>query len=137
MGSIFQRTLRATPDSIAGAAEELSDWLHAERIAEPAALLARLALEELATNLAMHAPGAEHAVHVECRATPRELLVCVEDDGPPFNPLDTPAPDLEAPIERRRVGGLGIHLLRELSDRFEYERSRGRNRVTLAKHVDA
>lgn len=130
----WERTLGATRESIAEAGEELAAWLHAERIGETAALLARLALEELATNAATHGGGAR-VVRVECRATPEELLVVVEDDGLAFDPRLAPSPDLDVPPEDRSPGGLGIHLLRELSDRFDYERSDGRNRVTLARRL--
>lgn len=134
MGRIFQRTLRATRESIAEAAEDLAAWLDAERIPPPAALLARLALDELATNLARH--GAGSTMRIECRASPAEVRIHVDDDGPAFDPLHASAPDLDGPVEERRPGGLGLHLLRELSDRFEYERADGRNRVTLTKRHD-
>lgn len=136
MGRIFQITLNATPDAIAEAAGNLAVWLEAEHVPEPGALLARLALDELGANLVMHGPGSERILRVECQINPGELLVQVDDDGPPFNPLDAAAPDLGAPLEQRVIGGLGIHLLRQLSDCFEYERFCGRNRVTLVKHDD-
>lgn len=136
MGGIFQVTLNATPDAIAEAAGNLAVWLEAEDVPEAGALLARLALDELGANLLMHGRGSDSILRVECRVTPGELLVQVDDDGPPFNPLDAAAPDLGGPLERRVIGGLGIHLLRQLSDCFEYERVGGRNRVTLVKHDD-
>lgn len=136
MGRIFQRTLRATRESIAEAAEDLATWLDAERIPPPAALLARLALDELATNLARHGAGSDVSMRIECRASPDELRIHVEDDGPAFDPRTAPAPDVDGPVEGRRSGGLGLHLLRELADSFEYARVHDRNRVTLAKRRD-
>lgn len=133
MGSIFQRTLLATRASIAEAADELAAWLDAAHVAEPAALLARLALDELATNLAVHAGRPLPTMNFECRQASGELTIRVDDDGPAFDPLEAPRPDLDGPVEQRRVGGLGIHLLRELADRFDYERTGGRNRVTLVR----
>lgn len=132
----FQRTLRATHDSIAGAAEDLAAWLDAARLPEPAALLARLALDELAANVAMHGAGTARELRIACRRTAAELVVQVEDDGPAFDPRTVPSPDLGVPAEHRPTGGLGIHLLRELSDRFDYVREDGRNRVTLRRRVD-
>ncbi len=66
-----------------------------------------------------------------------ELALCLEDDGPAFDPLAAPMPDLDAPIEDRPIGGLGIHLLREMMDELEYTRLDSRNRLTLRKRIAA
>ena len=49
------------------------------------------------------------------------------DDGLAFNPMSAPAPDLDAEIHERPIGGLGVHLVRELAQRIDYTRTRGRN----------
>ena len=58
------------------------------------------------------------------------------DDGDPFDPFTAPAPDLTGSVEERRIGGLGIHLVRTFASRFAYERAHGRNVVTLAFALD-
>ena len=62
-------------------------------------------------------------------------MLTVTDDGHPFNPLEAPEPKTDLPIEDRPIGGLGIHLLRELSDGMTYERRNGRNQVTIVKRA--
>ena len=59
----------------------------------------------------------------------------VEDDGLPFNPLEAPEPDLDSPIETRQIGGLGIHLVRNVTDGLEYRRNEGRNRLVIRKQL--
>jgi anti-sigma regulatory factor (Ser/Thr protein kinase) len=59
------------------------------------------------------------------------LIADVSDGGAPFDPLAQPAPDIHAPIEERKVGGLGIHLLRTLMDAVEYRRADGRNHLSF------
>lgn len=59
----------------------------------------------------------------------------VEDDGRPFNPLEAPEPDLAAPVEERKVGGLGIHLIRNMMDHLEYRRLQGTNLLVMKKKV--
>jgi anti-sigma regulatory factor (Ser/Thr protein kinase) len=59
----------------------------------------------------------------------------VVDDGHAFDPLDVKPPNLSAEIEDRQIGGLGIHMLRELADNISYERRDGTNRVTLTKRI--
>jgi len=53
----------------------------------------------------------------------------------PFNPLDAPIPDITLPIEERRVGGLGIHLVRQFMDTLAYERRGERNYLLMKKSL--
>lgn len=62
--------------------------------------------------------------------------ITVEDDGPPFDPLARPAPDLRLPLEARSPGGLGIVLVRALMDDVRYTRTT-RNILTIRKQIDA
>lgn len=55
------------------------------------------------------------------------LTLRFEDEGVPFDPLSRPEPDLDAPPEDREIGGLGIYLVGELTDRISYERRDDRN----------
>ena len=50
------------------------------------------------------------------------LHVEFREDGRPFDPLSHDVPDLDAPLHERPIGGLGVHLVRELAQRVEYER---------------
>jgi serine/threonine-protein kinase RsbW len=96
-----------------------------------------LALEEIVTNIISY--GLEdregHFVGVELRIDGDEVSAQVEDDGAPFDPTELPPPDIEAPIEQRRVGGLGIHLVRELMDDLAYSRTGNKNILTLRKRM--
>ena len=64
-----------------------------------------------------------------------EVLLCVEDSGPPFNPLQAPPPDLTLPMTERQPGGLGIHLVKQMMDRLDYGRAGAKNRLTLRKRL--
>lgn len=88
-----------------------------------------LVTEELAANVAMHASGATRIL-VAIRHDGTALHLLVEDDGPPFDPLSSEPPSLEAGVEERDVGGLGVHFVRTLTRRLHYERSGGLNRLT-------
>ena len=101
--------------------------------------LATLALEELVTNCIKYGydDQAEHLIEVTMSITESELVMVFTDDGHSFNPLELPEPDTSLPIEDRAVGGLGIHMLRKMSDRMEYVDSGGENRITLRKSFGA
>ena len=122
---------------IPAANEAASRWL-ADRHAPPAAdYLANLTIEELVTNCVKYGydDTNEHVIEIELSLSPAELVLTVTDDGHPFNPLELPEPDTNLPVEDRAVGGLGIHLLRKMSDRMEYVRTDGKNRLTIHKSL--
>jgi anti-sigma regulatory factor (Ser/Thr protein kinase) len=92
-----------------------------------------LALEEVLTNAISYGfpAGGRHEIDVSVRYRDGALQATVSDDGVPFDPLAQPAPDLGAPAEQRAVGGLGIHLVRELTEAIDYRRTGGRNVLTF------
>lgn len=109
----------------------------------PIVLNLTLALDELITNIITYAyrggSGAdEHEIEIRIEVQPGAVVAEVEDDGAPFDPLtDAAPPDLDAPLAERRVGGLGLHIVRAVMDTVEYARERGRNRLVLIKRLDA
>ena len=60
-----------------------------------------------------------------------KLIVTLLDTGPPFNPLEAPEPDLSDDLDKRQIGGLGLHLVRSYCDRMRHQVVDGYNRVTL------
>lgn len=94
-----------------------------------------LALEEVVTNAIVHGydDDAEHVIAVMIGVDGDDVDVTVEDDGRPFNPLAHPPPDVTAPLEERRVGGVGVLLLRRLMDDVRYARVDGKNVLEFRK----
>ena len=88
---------------------------------------AELIAEELLTNVSRAAQGRGVRATVECRIGVREVMLVFRDDGAPFDPLAQAAPRLDDDIEVRDVGGLGIHIVRELADHVGYSRENGEN----------
>lgn len=99
----------------------------------------QLALEEVVTNVIVHGyrKSGSKTVHVRLTAGTGEVVAEVEDAAPAFDPLARAAPDLEQPLEDRPIGGLGIHLVRNLMDSVTYVREGERNRLTLIKRWPA
>jgi len=98
----------------------------------------KLGLEEIFTNIISYGytDNREHEIKVRLSAQPGEINAEVEDDGQPFNPLETPAPDTTQRLEERTVGGLGIHLVRKLMDGLEYRRQGDKNLLILKKKTE-
>ncbi len=94
-----------------------------------------IAIDELVSNVAKYGtrPGAPPAVSLEFRVSGGALEVEIADSGPPFNPLAGGDPDVSGEMGERRIGGLGLHLVRKLADEGIYERRDGRNVVRLVR----
>lgn len=117
---------------------------HLETLGRQAEIPARtllelnLALDELFTNIITYGfpQGGEHRIRFQLQADPRRLRVVIEDDGVPFDPVACPPADPPCPLEDRRVGGLGLHLVRNLMDEMSYRRAQGKNVLTLCKRIE-
>ena len=98
----------------------------------------KLSLEEVVANVISYSynDDLEHRIIVKLDQSDGSILVHVEDDGAAFNPLAQEPPDIEAPIEDRPIGGLGIHLVRHYMDSLEYERRAGRNILVMKKSIN-
>jgi anti-sigma regulatory factor (Ser/Thr protein kinase) len=98
-----------------------------------------LVIEELFTNTVRHGgcDGVERAVEVRLTMLPDGVRLEYADRGTPFEPLAAPPPDLAAPLEERRFGGLGIHLVRQIMRDFEYQRTNGWNRTSMRRPIPA
>ena len=92
-----------------------------------------LVLEELFTNSVNHGgcAGMQDAIEIRLRLEGDAVRVEFADRGRPFNPSEAPVPDLEAALEDRSLGGLGVHLVRQIVRGLEYRRAGGWNRVTM------
>lgn len=97
-----------------------------------------LILDELINNVIKHG---------EPKVPPRSIFItmskdneCIEvefsDDATLFNPLNQPEPALDSPLEERPVGGLGVHLVRKLSDEVKYSVHNGRNLIQFSLALD-
>ena len=96
-----------------------------------------LILDELVINVIKYAfhDNQPHTIGVTLALSGRRLTMTVEDDGASFDPTAHPEPDLEIPIDERPIGGLGIHIVRSLSDSVTYRRNGRRNTLTVVRTV--
>ena len=98
-----------------------------------------IALEEVLTNVVKYGytDEEEHQIVVHFRLKSNMIEVEVIDDARPFNILDVDEPITQIPFEEKSIGGLGIHLVKNLMDEVEYHRRKGLNQLFLrAKIID-
>ena len=98
-----------------------------------------LAMEEIVSNIISYgyADEAVHWIKIAISHEQGTLIIRLEDDGIPFNPLWAGEPDCECPMEERKVGNLGIHLCKKVMDKMIYERCGNKNMLTLTKDIKA
>lgn len=126
--------LVAEPAAVVRLVREVGAFCEGASVSPADARRLELCLEELLTNAATYGrgPAGPPRVWAGVTVTGDEVGVEIEDDGPEFNPLDVPVPDLSPPVERRQVGGLGVHFVRCLASRLQYRRAGGRNHIALS-----
>jgi len=108
-------------DSLAVLVDFVRDFLEAEHLTKDLAFELDLVIEELFTNLVRHG-GSEGDIEVRLERTGDEVQVRLRAaELSPFDPTAVPPVNISAPIEDRRPGGLGIHLVRKLCRQFRYE----------------
>jgi serine/threonine-protein kinase RsbW len=127
----------ATIGAIRPATVQAEEWMSEQRVSTDAFFLASLAIEELVTNCIKYGydDPDDHTIDIVLTVDDGALRIEVIDDGRPFNPLEAPAPDTSLAIMARPIGGLGIHLMRELADQTTYERRDRTNRLVLLKRM--
>ncbi|MBP7147577.1 MAG: ATP-binding protein [Acidobacteria bacterium] len=110
---------------------------YAEQAIEPAHRFALdLALEELFTNIVKYNPrGAPVQVRLE-RDGNRVTVQLVDDDAAPFDVRRAPPARVDAPLAEREPGGLGLHLVRRLADRVDYEHQGRRSTIRVQRTID-
>ena len=96
-----------------------------------------LILEELYTNTITHgvSDGRDVFIEINLGIDKDELIMTYKDNGIPFNVLELPEPDLNASIENREVGGLGVHYVKALTDSVEYEYIEKHNVLKMKKKL--
>jgi phosphoserine phosphatase RsbU/P len=132
-GESWRLSVSSEPADTARAQRRIEGILRARNLPAPTVHACSLATEEVLTNIAKHAYGDRTGgeARVEVRLLPEEIRLRFEDTGPPFNPLEHLPPDLEAPLDARLEGGLGICLVKQLADRCEYAREGSANILTM------
>jgi len=96
-----------------------------------------LILEELFTNVVCHGfkDNKEHDIDIFLSCDDTSLMIRMEDDGKPFDVTAAVSPDTKCAIEKRCVGGLGIHFIKHFIDECKYYRKKDKNIVVLKKYI--
>ena len=96
-----------------------------------------MALEEAVTNVILYAypAGADGLVNIEAVLREHSLEFIITDSGVAFDPTVVPEADTTLSAAERAIGGLGIHLVRQIMDEVRYQRLDDKNILTLIKNI--
>ena len=131
----FRREIEAVGEVFAF----LETFADGHKVDEKTAFCINLAVEELFTNMVRHNEGGGDRITVSIeRRNDRVHLELVDTDVEPFDPDTAEIPPVEAGIDERRAGGLGIYLVRSMVDdlSYDYETDGRRMRVTVTKTLE-
>ena len=120
-------------------AEGVDEYCAGLGLSPGSAFKLNVAIEELLTNTISYGydDSERHEIAIDITREGETLVTELSDDARPFDPLNAPPPDLDSAIEDRRIGGLGVHLVKTLMDDVAYAYRDGRNHITLRKTITA
>lgn len=124
--------LPASTHAIALGAQFVRQFCEQQGMPERECQRLELAADEICTNVVCHAYHGDASRHyrVECECEGDTVVVCVIDRGASFDPESVPTPDTTCALAQRKIGGLGLHLVRKVTDSFEVTRTPSGENVT-------
>ena len=129
--------LHNSVDQISQLADFLQEIADEKGLDASTAMNINLALEEAVTNVIMYAypEGTDGLVDLEAILRDDSLVFILKDNGTPFDPTAAPEADVTLSAEERKIGGLGIFLVRKIMDTVHYVRSDGQNVLSMTKNI--
>ncbi|MBP1928385.1 serine/threonine-protein kinase RsbW [Methanolinea mesophila] len=127
-------TVEAAMESLSEIAALLEDHLRESGVGEKDIFEIGLAVDEACANIILYGyrEGGGN-ISVSSCVRNHQVEVTISDRGVPFDPLTVPPPDIAADVDHRKIGGLGIHLIRSMTDQVSYRYQGGTNHLTMVK----
>ena len=121
-------------EELGRALDAIEAYLRSESVNEEQLGEIRLVAEEGLKNVLDHAYSeAVGRVETLVSVASEAIRLEIRDWGPPFDPLELGRPPLDTPLDRRPLGGLGVHLMKSLTDEQRYSRRGEANVLVLVK----
>ncbi|MCX6688517.1 MAG: ATP-binding protein [Methanoregula sp.] len=134
MGSHVSFEIPAELDQIDRISHEIERCMKNVGMGEDEILDVQLAVEEAVTNTILHGyDGAIGIITIRIDTSPQHIAIEIADNAPAFDPLSMPDPDLGADLEDRKIGGLGIFLIRKVMDEVTYRYVDNKNILLMVK----
>jgi anti-sigma regulatory factor (Ser/Thr protein kinase) len=137
MRSGFRMAMEGQLSEVGRFAAAFADFASERQVPTEVRRSLQVVLDDLLANVVLYGlagrAGGEAIVDVALAGD--AVVITVSDNGPPFDPFARAAPDTTLGIEGREIGGLGIHLVRQMMDEVSYQRREDRNVTVLKKRL--
>jgi anti-sigma regulatory factor (Ser/Thr protein kinase) len=135
MSSNFSFEFMAVASELDGLNESVDNFAQLQHWPQDFLFTVRLVLEEIVVNVISYGATGGNVPRVLVRLCQdqSQLVMHIEDNGIVFDPLQKAAPDLDTSLEDRPIGGLGVYLVRQLTDSVQYSRNGDWNCLTVSK----
>ena len=122
----------ATGEDTAKLIDAIEAFVTAHKLDARPAYALELVLDELVTNIIDHGAGPAGAtIGIDVVCDGHFVRGSVRDDAAPFDPLRRAPVDTTGPLEERQIGGLGVHLVRKMTNSLAYAREADENVITF------
>lgn len=128
----FQAEVAITPNDISRLGEQAQDFLLAAGVDQRAAYHVALVLDEVLTNVLLHGGAPRETATIRLDVDDQEVRADVRDPGLPFDPRTASMPERSGDITQREIGGLGLHIVRNVASELAYTREGTCNRTRFA-----
>lgn len=132
-------TVDATIDNVKTITDFVDERLEEMNCPVKAQMQIDIVIDELCSNVARYAYSdrtGKVTVSVDTVDKPMKVWLTFTDEGVPYNPLAKEDPDITLSAEERKLGGLGIYMVKKMMDEFRYEYKDGKNIVTVCKVIE-
>lgn len=132
-------TVEATIDNLEKVTEFVNEQLEQIGCPPKAEMQIDIAIDELFSNISFYAYNPEvgmATISIEVIEDPMEVILMFTDNGTPYDPLGTEEPDVTLPAEERKIGGLGIYIVKQSMDEIAYEYTEGKNILKVKKKLN-
>lgn len=132
-------TVDATIDNVQTITDFVDERLEEMNCPVKAQMQIDIVIDELCSNVARYAYSdrtGKVTVSVDTVDKPMKVWLTFTDEGVPYNPLAKEDPDITLSAEERKLGGLGIYMVKKMMDEFRYEYKDGKNIVTVCKIIE-
>ncbi len=132
-------TFEATLENLDAIRQFIAEAARQAGLSEKDSYAVQLAADEASANIIEHAYGkGTGQIEMDCLWSDDEFKIIIRDWGKPFDPARVPEPDLSKDLSRRKIGGLGMYLMRRLMDEVNYRSSQKEgNILTMIKRKEA
>lgn len=136
-------TVKALVDNLGTVTDFVDDFLDSRDCPMKVQMQIDIAIDEIFSNICHYAYGdsvGEATIRVEFEDAgeangPKAIALTFIDNGVPYNPLEKEDPDTTLSAEDRKIGGLGIYMVKKNMDEMEYEYSEGKNILSMKKYL--